>query len=152
MQGVQKQRRGCQETIVQQGASPGSSSSDIHNNLWVLPKELKLPSRLKMVTSGWVQDSWSTIQSEVPHPAGFTPNFVFKKNKNKKQLFQEPSGSSGLLSMNYLFLLGLVIRLSLLQTTTFRFIWPHCASGTQGCVWQHFQLIFRPYYSIKIDP
>ena len=57
--GVTKSWTGLSDwtTATKQSSGP---SSDTHSNVsWVLLKELRPPSRWRMVTSGWAQDSWT---------------------------------------------------------------------------------------------
>ena len=69
--------------------------------------------------------SQPTKQKKVTHPADLIPNFAYKTSP------QKPSGILGFLSISHpLSLLVPAINLSLLQTPTFQFVWPHCASGT----------------------
>ena len=70
--------------------------------------------------------SLPTNQEKVTHPVALTPNFAFK-NSSLKTIRE-----FGLLNTSHLFSLpGPTIHISLLQTLTFQFVWPHCASGSK---------------------
>ena len=115
----------------------------------------KLPTKWKMLTTWWPwahspQASWS-LRTDNVNPCDTTllphhqwvrelcmswshslrphlPHLAFKN------VWPNTSGSSGLLGQkppvsSY----GPAINLSLLQTLTFQFVWPHCALGTWTC-------------------
>ena len=78
---MQKQSRSNGKPIMQ---SPGSSSRNIHKNIWVLLLELRPLPRWGMKTSSWAGDSWQPLisppnnQKKVTHSATLTPNFTYK--------------------------------------------------------------------------
>ena len=92
------------------------------------------PGRVEHKIPGAPHCYLTTNQSEEsPTPCSLHPKFCLLKTSPLK-----PSRNSGLLSTSHPFsFLGPALNISLLQTLTFQFVWPHCASGTQTCVRQH---------------
>ena len=112
-----------------------------------------------MVTEGWEQacgpqtgwnkraDSWDSWNTTITIPEeGHTPLQPFLQNLPIKTLPRKPLGSLCFLNISCPILLA--INLSLFQTKTFQFVWPHCASGTWTWVQQHY---IQQHYSTRQD-
>ena len=96
--------------------------------------------RWRLVTSDWAQDSWTTSLLTHPQPTRGRSHAL----QPLPQIFPiktspwKSSASSRFLSTSHPFLHGLAVNLSLLQTPTFWFVWPECASGTPTWVQQQY--------------
>ena len=136
---MQRQGRSSQETIVPPWGRVLAPPQGIHRTISLSSSAgTKAPTQVGggnfSLSSRFLEHrpvtSPPTNPKEVTHPATLTPNFAYKnfslKTNREFNFFLSTSHPFSSLSP--------AINLSPLQTPTFQFVWPHCASGTPTCV------------------